>query len=259
LYEKNQKTIYWKYLLNKLVRLPIPVAMGKSNRTAVYDYMKKRILIVEDDVEFGSLICEFLQSENFDTYYSDGGMELLQFIESFAPCLILIDRNLQGIDGLDIVKFIRKKGNEAPVIFITSLIDDAKVIEGLAMSDCEYLKKPFGLIELKMRIERCFQLKDAEKLFFSKKYYIPELLALKKDNQIINLSKSENSLLHLLFNNQEKVCSLELIISKVWGDSNLERINRVDVLINKLRVKLKGIPYIIENRKKVGYVLKKRD
>lgn len=219
--------------------------------------MRKRILIVEHDFEFGSHICEFLQSENFETYYSEGGIELLKIIESFLPCVILMERNLPGIDGLDIVKFIRKGGNEVPVIFITSLIDDSKVIEGLTLSNCEYFKKSFGMIELKMRIERCFNSAYAEKLLFSNNYYIPELLALKKGNQTINLTEFENSLLLLLFDNQGKICSTEIIINKIWGDSNLERINRVDVLINKLRVKLKGIPYIIENRKKVGYVLKK--
>ncbi|EKE05491.1 MAG: DNA-binding response regulator [uncultured bacterium] len=220
--------------------------------------MKKRILIVEDDIEFAILICEYLESENFETCRSEGGIEIYGIIKNFIPEMILMDRNLHGIDGVEIVKVIRTN-NEVPVIFITSITDEPKVIEGLGLSNCEYLKKPFGLIELKLRIERHFHLTETEQLFFSKKYYMPEQYALKKGDQIIRLSKYENALLLFLLENQQKICSLESIIYNVWGDNDIERLNRVDVLIKKLREKLDGIPFVIESHKRVGYVLKKID
>jgi len=221
--------------------------------------MKKKILIVEDDVEFTKLICEFLESENFETCSSEGGVEILGIIKNFYPEMILMDRNLNGTDGMNIVKEIRANSNEVPVIFITSLTDEPEVIEGLGLSNCEYLKKPFGLNELKLRIERHFHFTETERLFFSERFYLPEQYALKKGDKIISLSKSENILLAYLLENQYKICSLESIIYKVWGDNDVESLNRVDVLIKKLREKLKGIPFVIESHKRVGYILKKMD
>lgn len=90
--------------------------------------MKKRILIVEDDTEFTKLICEFLESENFETSSSEGGFKILGIIKNFNPEMILMDRNLNGTDGMDIVKEIRANSNEVPVIFITSLTAEPEVM-----------------------------------------------------------------------------------------------------------------------------------
>ncbi len=219
--------------------------------------MKQRIMIVEDDVEFAKLICEFLESDGFKTHSTDKWREALDAINNFNPDMILMDRNLNGMDGIDIIKEIRANKNEVPVIFITSLIEEPKVLEGLVLSNCEYLKKPFGLNELKLRIERHFQFAESELLFCSKKFYLPQQFMLKKGDQVIPLTKCENTLLKHLFENQEKICDLESIIYIIWGDKNIENLNRVDVLVKRLRDKLIGFPFTIESHKRIGYTLKK--
>lgn len=219
--------------------------------------MKKNVLIVEDDIDFSNLIREFLESEDYVSHSISMWGDALNAINILNPDLILMDRNLNGLDGIDIIKEIRANNNKIPVIFMTSLTKDQEVVEGLMLENCEYLKKPFGLCELKLRIERHFQFSESSYYFCSEKYFMPQQFILKNGDQLISLTKCENKLLTYLFENQEKLCSLESIITTVWGDKNIECLNRVDVLVKKLRDKLKGLPFIIENHKGVGYTLKK--
>jgi two-component system alkaline phosphatase synthesis response regulator PhoP len=220
--------------------------------------MKKKVLIVEDDLEFLSLATDFLESESYEVSGVCNSTDFYKKIKEFTPDIILMDRNLSGdVDGFILIQKIRENGLETPVIFITALIKEEEVLEGLGLFNCEYLKKPFGMKELKIRIERGLHYSDAEKNLFSTKYYLEEKCAIKNGDKIISLTKIENEFLKLLVDNQDNICRLDTIIYKVWGDNDLERLNRVDVLVNKLREKLKGIPYIIENHKRIGYSLRK--
>jgi DNA-binding response OmpR family regulator len=218
--------------------------------------MKKRVLIVEDDIDFASLIHDFLEAEDYIPHTISKCEDALSAIKNFNPDMILMDRNLNGMDGIDIIKEIRTNKNMIPVIFMTSLTEDLKVVDGLMLHNCEYLKKPFGLNELKLRIERHFQFSESSYHFCLEKYFWPQQFVLKNGDRLISLTKCENTLLSFLFENQERICTLESIISIVWGDKNIEYLNRVDVLIKKLRDKLNGLPFIIENHKGVGYTLK---
>ena len=210
---------------------------------------------MEDDHEFGLMASEFLTSAGYEIFHLSDADNISAHIDQFKPDMILLDRILPGADGYKVAGKLREDGVEIPVLFMTSLTDEESVIEGLVLRNCEYLKKPFGLKELKIRIEK--QLKHLGSLNsqFSK-YYLPELCAIKNGAETVCLSPSEDKLLKLLMLNQGKICSLESIISCVWGDKDVERLNRVDVLIRKLREKLKGIPYMIENHKRIGYTLK---
>lgn len=222
--------------------------------------MKKKILIVEDDREFASLLGEFLEKQLYSVVLKYDGNEIDKLVNEFNPDLILMDRFLpSGVDGLNIIKHLRGQGVEIPVIFITSLIDEDEVVKGLGISCCEYIKKPIGLRELELRIERCLKLSGIEKVLFSKKYYIEELCAVKNGDRVIKLQKNENTLLRLLMDKQEQICRTENIIRSIWGDKDLDYLNRLDVLVNKLREKLKGLPYMIENHKKIGYSLVRQE
>lgn len=219
--------------------------------------MEKKILIIEDDMEFAMLTRDFLEGESYSVLVKESGDGFLEIVAEYMPEIILMDRTLPGnIDGLEIVCQMRESGVDIPVIFTTSLIDEDEVIKGLEIGCCEYLKKPFGLKELKLRIERSLNFSGIEKVLFSKRYFIEEKCSIINGKKVIKLLKQEVLLLNLLMENQERVCKTETIIQTIWNDRDLDSLNRIDVLVNKLREKLKGLPYIIENHKKLGYSLR---
>lgn len=219
--------------------------------------MEKKILIIEDDMEFAMLTRDFLEGESYSVLVKESGDGFLEIVAEYMPEIILMDRTLPGdIDGLELVYQMRESGVDIPVIFTTSLIDEDEVIKGLEIGCCEYLKKPFGLKELKLRIERSLNFSGIEKVLFSKRYFIEEKCSIINGKKVIKLLKQEVLLLNLLMENQERVCKTETIIQTIWNDRDLDSLNRIDVLVNKLREKLKGLPYIIENHKKVGYSLR---
>lgn len=219
--------------------------------------MKKRILIVEDDREFALLAGEFLENQLYSVTLKYDGSDINSIVDVMNPDIILMDRFLpSGVDGLNIVKQMRERGVDIPVIFISSLVNEDEVVKGLGLGCCEYIKKPFGLKELELRIERCLKFSEIEKVMFSKKYYLEEKCAVINGENVIRLQNNENILLKLLMDKQEQVCKTDVIIRVIWGDKDLDYLNRLDVLVNKLRDKLKGLPYVIENHKKIGYSLK---
>lgn len=219
--------------------------------------MKEKILIIEDDREFAMLTRDFLEGESYSVLVKESGAGFLEIVAEYMPEIILMDRTLPGnIDGLELVYQMRESGVDIPVIFTTSLIDEDEVIKGLEIGCCEYLKKPFGFKELKLRIERSMNLSWIDNFLFSKKYYIEEKCSIINGDKIIKLQKQEDIFLKLLIKNQEKVCKTQTIIMEIWGYNDLNHLNRIDVLVNQLREKLKGLPYIIENHKKVGYSLR---
>lgn len=219
--------------------------------------MKEKILIIEDDREFAMLMREFLESELFNVKVNENGNNFLKIVSEFNPDIILMDRTLPGnVDGFDLVSNMRESGIDVPVIFATSLIDEQEVIKGLNIGCCEYIKKPFGLKELKLRIERCLNLSEIEQLLFSKSYYLKGKCSIINGEKIIKLQNQEDIFLNLLIKNQEKVCKTQLIISEIWGDNDLNHLNRIDVLVNQLREKIKGLPFVIESHKKLGYSLR---
>lgn len=216
--------------------------------------MKRRILIAEDEREFGQIMYQFLTFNGYDVRYTDNGQSAYEQFLIFKPELMLFDVNMPEIDGFNLAKIIRKSST-VQIIFITSLSDEDSVITGLGLGNCDYLRKPFGLKELQLRIARAFQLIDAAKgpAVPENDYYLMEKCCIKKDGKLIPLTKNENKLLKVLFENENKICAVDEIIIKIWGDHNIDNMNNLDVLVHKTRKKLEGTPLIIENIRGIGY------
>jgi DNA-binding response OmpR family regulator len=167
---------------------------------------------------------------------------------------MLFDVNMPEIDGFNLAKVIRMTSN-VQIIFITSLSDEESVVKGLGLGNCDYLRKPFGLKELQLRIVRAFQLIDAVggPPQVESEYYFPDKCCIKKGERLITLTKNENKLLKVLFDNENKICPVDEIIIKIWGDHNIDNMNNLDVLLHKTRKKLEGTPLSIENIRGIGY------
>lgn len=216
--------------------------------------IKRRILIAEDEREFGQIMYQFLTFNGYDVRYTDNGQSAYEQFMNFKPELMLFDVNMPEIDGFNLAKVIRMTSN-VQIIFITSLSDEESVVKGLGLGNCDYLRKPFGLKELQLRIVRAFQLIDAVggPPQVESEYYFPDKCCIKKGERLITLTKNENKLLKVLFDNENKICPVDEIIIKIWGDHNIDNMNNLDVLLHKTRKKLEGTPLSIENIRGIGY------
>lgn len=215
---------------------------------------RRRILIAEDEIEFGQIMYQFLTFNGYDVRYTDNGQSAYEQFLDFKPELMLFDVNMPEIDGFNLAKIIRRTSS-VQIIFITSLSDEESVVKGLGLGNCDYLRKPFGLKELHLRIVRAFQLIDAEggQAQVESEYYLADKCCIKKGEVLTPLTKNENRLLKVLFENESKICSVDEIIIKIWGDHNIDNMNNLDVLVHKTRRKLEGTPLSIENIRGVGY------
>ncbi|GIW21433.1 MAG: DNA-binding response regulator [Candidatus Sericytochromatia bacterium] len=222
--------------------------------------MKEKILIIEDDKDISSFIATELKYENYDIYQEYNGIKGLSKFREIKPDLVILDKLLPDLNGLEVCKRIRET-SDTPVIILTALGEIKEKVEALDNGANDYIVKPFSLDELLARIR--VQLRQKEKL--NKKifeYYdlyldISKRLV-KRNNKIINLTPKEFDILYLLIQNPENVVSKKDIIEKVWGWNFDGDYNILDVSIHNLRSKIEteNLPKIIFNVRGIGYILK---
>ncbi len=210
-----------------------------------------QILLVEDDETLSELINEYLSEQGYDvTVCADAKAALDTAYERNFDILIL-DVKLPKGDGFSLLRELRRLGNDAPAIFTTSLnaLQDLEI--GYKSGCDDYLKKPYELKELLLRIQilikRKFSHVNDEFIELNGGYkFYPSSKTLRQNGQIINLSNKESELLALFLENKNALLSKEAIFEKIWnyGEEpselslrvyvkNLRRILGKDVIINR--------------------------
>lgn len=186
-----------------------------------------RILLIEDDETLCTTIPFQLRQEGFSVDVSMDGEEGLHLIREKLHDLILLDRMLPGLDGMEILNTMRREGISTPVIFLTALGQLQDRTLGLNTGADDYIVKPFAFEELVARI-RCILrrpavLQDAEVLAFGDIRYEPRTLSLRREDSATTLSKRLGDLLELFLRNPGQTLPRETILLRVWGmDSNVE-------------------------------------
>lgn len=220
-----------------------------------------RILIVEDEIHLAEALTQILKKINYtvDTVH-DGEAGLDNALTGIYD-LILLDIMLPKMDGISILKNIRKEGIPTPVILLTAKGDVADKVIGLDSGADDYLAKPFATEELLARIRAASRRKGEVVPDNTLKFEDIELntstLKLSTSSKEIKLILKESELLELLIIRKSAVTSKELIIEKLWGfDSDAEH-NNVEVYISFLRKKLAFLnsSVVISTVRGVGYVL----
>lgn len=214
---------------------------------------KYQLLVVEDDVNLGIVIQDFLESAGFIVSLATSGSEAHQMFKPDEFDLALLDVMLPDIDGMILSTELRKKQSDLPVIFVTakSMPDDR--IAGLKLGADDYITKPFQPEELRLRIEavlRRYQIspKSASKI---KKYvrignfrFYPAQLLLKLKDEDIEMTSTEASLLQLFFEERNGIVTREMAFQKVWGVPDDPGSRNLDVYVGKLRKLLSSDPSI---------------
>jgi len=228
---------------------------------------QKRILIIEDEDSISDLISLYLEKENFITAVSNTGQDGIDLVEGFKPDLILLDLMLPDISGFEVCKRISSK-YIIPIIMITAKSDTIDKILGMELGADDYITKPFDIREVIVRIKTVFRRIDliAEaseannssviKLSNGIEIY-EESHEVLKNNEKIDFTNREYTLLLFLTKNKGKVISREELLDKVWGYDFIGDSRTVDIHIQRIRKKLdetKGVS-VIETVFGVGYKL----
>lgn len=220
-----------------------------------------RILIVEDELHLAEALTQILKKNNYTVDAVNDGESGLDNALSNIYDLILLDIMLPKMDGISILKKLRKEGISTPVILLTAKGEISDKVVGLDSGADDYLAKPFATEELLARIRAMSRRKGEVLPDNALKFGDIELntanLKLSKDSKEVKLILKESELLEFLIARKNTVTSKELIIEKIWGfDSEVEH-NHVEVYISFLRKKLAFLnsEVTINTVRGVGYVL----
>lgn len=222
--------------------------------------MGKRILLADDELNFGYAMCEFLKMSGYELSFVSDGRSALEQYNQFHPDLCLFDVNMPEIDGFEVARLIRAVDKNIPIIFITSISDDSSVANGFEIGCSDYLKKPFGLRELLIRVQKCMQISSKNNDIFTLgniNYSPEERCLMMQDGEATILSFYENKLLQILCNNFNQICKVSDLVVSIWEDKDIDTKKSLEALASHLRKKLATTPVNIENIRGVGYRLRK--
>ncbi len=214
--------------------------------------MSKQILLVEDDLEIGAMVTNYLSLEGFQVVHAATGEEaLLSFQSNSSFALILLDLMLPGLNGLDLLQQIRMKSH-IPVVILSAKDSDVDKALGLGFGADDYLAKPFSMIELLARvraaIRRATHYSDTGQEPEPSTIVLHDLtmdlhnLTVHKNEQEIKLTAKEMQILKLLMTHPKKIFTKEQIYRSVWNDDYWGDENIINVHMSRLRDKIEDTP-----------------
>ena len=217
-----------------------------------------KILIVHDDENICEVIRMYLNSSNYDNRIINNGKDVENAFMEYKPDLVLLDIMLPNIDGIDVLKWIRKE-SEVPVIMLTAKGDTFDKVLALELGADDYIVKPFEPKELLARVKAVMRRYNTD----STNKEIIDYSDLNVDansynvlyrGEEIKMPPKEFELLYYLASNKNKVFTREQLLCEVWGYDYPGDSRTVDVHIKRLREKLpEGINWQIETVWGVGY------
>ncbi len=207
-----------------------------------------KILLVEDDPNFGTVLKDYLTLNDYDVTLAKDGLEGLIVFKNNDFDLCILDVMMPRKDGFSLAKDIRVTNTEVPIIFLTAKTMKEDVLKGYQAGADDYLNKPFDSEVLLHKMKAIMQRKNANKSteeevfeFVIGKFHLnSKLRHLTFDgNEAIKLSPKENKLLKMLAQHKNDLMPRELALTKIWRDDNYFTSRSMDVYIAKLRKYLK--------------------
>jgi DNA-binding response OmpR family regulator len=221
-----------------------------------------RILVVEDDRDIADLIVHYLTHAGHDADVLTNGAEVLPAARRQVPDVLILDRMLPGLDGLEVCRAMRSDPTTAgvPIIMLTARAEESDRIVGLELGADDYVTKPFSPKELVARVNA--QLRRAKRQPADERVLRFQSLAIDLDRHIVTdgdrevkLTAKEFLLLQYFFEHRGRVLSRDLLLSDVWGYQYTGGTRTVDVHVRRLREKLPVLTNAIETVKQFGYKL----
>jgi DNA-binding response OmpR family regulator len=221
---------------------------------------KTKILYVEDEPFLGRIVKESLESRNFEVSMVADGKEVIPVFKLTQPDICVLDVMLPTKDGFSIAQEIRQSNASIPIIFVTAKTQTEDLIKGFHVGGNDYLRKPFSMEELIVRVNNLLHLTQKlsnmsqENYVIGKYSFSPHRYEISNNGVTRKLSHREASLLQLLFENRNSTIERKNILMSLWGDDSFFNSRNLDVYITKLRELLRDDPAIeIITIKGIGY------
>jgi len=210
--------------------------------------MMKKILIIEDDQALCQTLKTALEVENYKVLSASDGGEGYKLATQENFDLILLDLRLPEMDGFEVCKNLRLKGDRTPIIFLTGeKKQEIDKVLGLELGGDDYMIKPFGIRELLARIKAVLRRASPDKAkldecsFGNVTISFKKQVMIKKDEEF-TLTTKELGLLKLLITHEGEVITREVILNEVWGYDKYPTTRTVDTFIHNLRKKIEDNP-----------------
>lgn len=222
---------------------------------------KTKIFYVEDELFLGKIVKESLESRGYEVVMESDGGKALGVFQKNTPDVCVLDIMLPNKDGFTIADEIRDVNEDIPIIFLTAKTQTEDVIKGFSVGANDYIRKPFSIEELIVRIQNVLRHKTegtekvtADGVVVGKFNFHINRQLLTDGKEDRKLSFRESALLKLLYENRDKIIDRKDILNLLWGNDSFFNSRNLDVYVTKLRSYLKEDPSLeIITIKGIGY------
>jgi two-component system OmpR family response regulator len=221
-----------------------------------------RILIIEDDQETASHIRRGLEESGHSVDHTDNGADGLSMAQDESYDVLIVDRMIPALEGLEVIKKLRGENNNTPALILSALGDVDDRVKGLRAGGDDYLTKPFAFAELLARIEALTRRVDHDQTITEHEVgdlYLNRLTReVRRAGKKINLQPREYRLLEYLMRNNGQVVTRTMLLENVWDYHFDPQTNIIDVHVSRLRSKIDKDfdPPLLHTIRGAGYMLK---
>ncbi len=225
------------------------------------DYARPpRVLVVEDDDEIAQALPRSLRMEGYEVRIAADGEAALEASDAFNPDLVVLDLGLPKVDGMDVARALRERG-DVPILILTARDAVDARVEGLDAGADDYLVKPFERQELLARLRALLRRRPprgSAALVVGDLQLNPDTHEVTRGDRPVDLTQREFELLEYLMRNERLVISRQRLLDEVWGYDPFSQTNTIEVFVSNLRRKLEagGEPRLLHTIRGAGYVLR---
>lgn len=215
--------------------------------------MKKKILIIEDEIDLIKVLKDTFEKENFQVFCAEDGEEGVEKFYEKNPDLILLDINMPKKNGWEVCKEVREQSN-IPIVMMTARDSEIDELKGLNIGADDYITKPFSLKVLIVKVKKILKIDEKSSYKIDGVYFDFKSGELKIDNEDIELTRREIQFLEYVIKNKGIIFSREQLLNEVWG-FDFEGDDRVvDTLVKRVRKKLGAYSDMIKTVRGMGYI-----
>lgn len=223
--------------------------------------MEDMVLIVDDDEAVRTMLYKAIRSNGIEAQQVSSGEQALQWVSQNRCDLIIMDINMPGMDGFQVIQTLRNRGLRIPIMIVSGRQEDYDTLYGLDIGADDYVTKPFNPVVLGAKVKallrrsKASSFGDSAVIVAGPFRYNTITMRFYKDNREISLSSKEHAMMKLFLDNVNRVFSKDMLYTLVWGEAIIDE-NAIMVYVNRLRQKIEenpSKPRYIQTVRGLGY------
>lgn len=203
---------------------------------------KIQILYVEDELFLGKIVKESLESRGFEVVMEPDGSKVIALFKKIQPDICILDVMLPNKDGFEIAEDMRDLNESVPIIFVSAKTQTDDVVKGFTLGANDYIRKPFSMEELIVRIHNALRKKEefssrisGDSVNIGKFLFHVHRQVLERSGEEKKLSFRESELLKIFYENRDKIIERKDILNLLWGNDSFFNSRNLDVYVTRLR------------------------